>query len=59
MTGPVLVKELRNVGDIDSFRTATTRNEQVGLEPEVCVVTEVGPVENHLSRGQDKVVVIK
>jgi len=51
MARPVLVEKLRNVGDIDGFWTATARNEKVSLEPEVCVVTEVGPVGNYLSRG--------
>jgi hypothetical protein len=50
MARPVLVKELGDIGDIDSFWTATARKKQVGLEPEVCVITEVGSVQNHLSR---------
>jgi hypothetical protein len=43
------IEKVRNVGDVDSFGTASARDEEVGLDTEVEGVTEVGPVGDDLA----------
>ena len=40
------VPQARDVGDVDRFWTTSARDEDVGLEPEMCAISEVGTVRD-------------
>jgi hypothetical protein len=55
---PILVEQLGHIRDIDGFRTATARHEQVRLVPEVGSITEVGSVGDDFPGGESNVAVV-
>lgn len=54
----IRVDQLVDVGDVDGLGSSTARNEQVGLDSEVEVVSEVGSIGNDLSRRQLVILVL-